>query len=137
MTMRMNGYAAGLVIMASALGAQVQAQPAGPSLTTSDLKSGALSAEQMNAEIAYIESHVQMPAGAKPLGQYARFYAQDSKGFIHGAYVPIGEEPAWTAGVHTVDYDKLPSVMDGGCSFVDVTFITKIHALRASCHGTA
>ena len=143
-------YAAGLIAFIMALSAHADPQPTSSgavrtvvhqsvqTYTLQDLKDEQIGEDQMKIEIGYIESHIQMPTGAKPIEQYARFYAQDKdKGFIHGAYLPVGEDPAWTAGIHIVDYDKLPIVMDGGCHFIDLVFIRKIHALRAACHGVA
>ena len=104
--------------------------------STSDLKDAPLSDEQMKAAVDDIEAHVQMPTGAQPLERYARYYAQDkTKGFIHGVYVLAdGQEKA---GIHIVDFDPLPVISDGRCNVIDVTFIRKIHALRAACHGAA
>ena len=100
-----------------------------------DLKDAPLGEEQMKAAVDDIEAHVQMPAGAQPLDQYARYYAQDKdKGFVHGVYVLDGKDKA---GIYIVDFDQLPIISDGRCNVIDVTFIRKIHALRAACHGTA
>ena len=143
-----KGTAAGLIALAAALGAHADPQPTPPGAVTtttttvrklslSDLKDVPLSDDQMKIEIGYIESHVQMPAGAKPLDQYVRYYAQDKdNGFIHGVYM-LADTSQDAVGSHIVDYDKLPVVMDGGCDVIEVVFIRKIHALRAACHGYA
>ncbi len=136
----------GLVALGAVVSLNALAQPyPGPppsarvvqKFSTADLKDGPLDEAQMKAAIDYIEGHVQMPDGAKPLDQYARYYAQDpDKGFIHAVYtLPMDSKEA--AASHIVAYDKLPVIMDGGCSVIDVTFIRKIHALRAACHGLA
>lgn len=114
-----------------------------------------------------IEAKLRLPAGASPLGAYARTYAYAADGKVVGNYfVPMASSPAdaFCQGAKRYGRDNgqialacpppdgmaagqrrwyakpgmLPQVDDGGCAFVDIEFDPKTSAvLSAECHGPA
>jgi hypothetical protein len=74
-----------------------------------------------------IEQQVRLPEEAAPLDRYARYYAADAD-YIYAVYVksvdradpnfdlPVGQR-RWVA-----DHLNLPTVLDGGCSIVNVRY---------------
>ena len=74
-----------------------------------------------------IEAHVQMPSGAHPINEYARYYAWDSSGRVFGVYttVPLGFSLHRTrSGQRTWvrDTGHLPNIVGGGCETVNLVF---------------
>ena len=114
-----------------------------------------------------IEALVRLPKGAGRLADYARAYAFDDKGLVVGVYVPgyvapkpdetceqvLGDLktrevpcPPETSGERlrsgqrrwVDDINKLPMVMDGGCSVVTVTYDLKRGVIQDTyCNGVA
>jgi hypothetical protein len=86
--------------------------------------------------IRHIESKIIMPGGAKPLGQYLRVYAPSigpAGKLVEGRF-----ETSKAPGVKVVSPGQLPLVMDGGCSFVDLTYdVARDRIVRIACHGYA
>ena len=107
---------------------------------------------KQNALMDKIEEQVQLPEGARPLGDYARYYTYGKNGDVHGVYlIPFNDEPrpgesceklianftsrdvpcppmqspdALAVGKRQWLEDRrdLPFVNDGGCMEVDVVF---------------
>ncbi len=107
---------------------------------------------QQNALMDQIEKQVQLPKGARPLGDYARYYTYAENGDVHGVYLmPFNDESragesceelsanftsrdvpcpslqspdAIAVGKRKwlVDRHDLPFINDGGCMEVDVVF---------------
>ena len=95
-----------------------------------------MNAADMRNAIAYVETHLRMPKGTAPLKAYARYYSQH-KGILYAVYALPYKNAYGSAGIHSVPYDQLPLVMDGGCNFVDVTFVPRLKGIGAECHGEA
>jgi hypothetical protein len=89
-----------------------------------------------------VEGRVQLPAGARPLTDYARYYAADGSGRVVAIYtlfvapslddhdLPTGQR-RWVA-----DYGHLPNVTGGGCDTVHVVFTPATGAFEDSaCNG--
>ncbi|GAA3888024.1 hypothetical protein GCM10022276_03920 [Sphingomonas limnosediminicola] len=91
-----------------------------------------------------IEKKVRMPAGSRPLAEYARYYAFDKRGHVIAVYTTF-LEPSYTslnlpAGHRRCvsDEGKLPSISDGGCGVVEVRFDpTAEEVLGVACNGLA
>jgi len=114
-----------------------------------------------------IEDGVKLPEGARPLAKYARYYAFDENGLVVGVYVPgyvapnpddgceellddfttrtvpcpseaygdrvLAGQRAWVGGK-----DKLPLIMDGGCSVITVIYDPKAGEVKSTyCNGQA
>ena len=85
-----------------------------------------------------------MPAGSRPLAEYARYYASDKSGrviAIYTTWIEPGHEslnlPAgrrrWVA-----DVGNLPAISDGGCGVVEVLFDpASAEVKRAQCNARA
>jgi hypothetical protein len=116
--------------------------------------SGCASGEerQQEALMERIEAQVRLPAGARQLHEYARYYALRENGHVEGVYrIPRGQPrpdesceelmpnftsvevpcpdtegalPEVPAGerLWVDDYRNLPFISDGGCTIVNVLF---------------
>ena len=110
-----------------------------------------------------VEREITLPAGARPLDEYARYYASRPDGEIVGVYVvPYPgpspeeiceglmsgeEEPCPTISTEErriaagerlwmLDYRSLPSPSDGGCEVIEVRFRPAgAEPPKAFCHG--
>jgi len=103
-----------------------QAQPAAP----------APSPEEEQARIMdRIEALVRLPEGARPLAEYGRHYAWQSRWDGARKVVAIyveGESP----GRRWVAENRLPLVMDGGCGIVNLSFDVATGRIEGvSCNG--
>jgi hypothetical protein len=88
-------------------------------------------------EIASLEKAIRLPMGARPLGQYRRFYAgkQAHNGRMIVAVLVLD---ATKPGIDVVDPTRLPVVFDGGCSVIDIEYDVESHMFkRVTCHGDA
>jgi len=86
-------------------------------------------------EIQVLEQEISMPAGARPLSSYNRYYSavlRDGRRVIHGIYFGNG-------GKTTVaESGDLPVVMDGGCGVVNVIYDVESHKfIDVFCNGVA
>lgn len=100
------------ILLALLLLGCTQAQPAAP----------APSPAQEQARIMdRIEALVRLPPGARPLAEYSRHYAwqsrRDGVRKVVAVYVSEGNP-----GRRWVAENQLPLVMDGGCSIVNLSF---------------
>ena len=122
---------------------------------------------QQRALMDVIEARVQLPAKARPLEEYARYYADAGDGTVLGVYlipttapnpddscellaadgssriVPCPQtRPDWEIPADDrrwfEDHQKLPYINDGGCMEVDVVFDKMTSAvLSVTCNGEA
>jgi hypothetical protein len=91
-----------------------------------------------------IEKQVRMPAGSRPLAEYARYYAFDKRGRVVAIYTTL-REPSYEslnlpAGQRrwVSHEDRLPGISDGGCGVVEVLFDPATEQVtRAECNGLA
>ena len=95
-----------------------------------------LSVSEMQMAIEYIESHIEMPNEAEPISIYGRYYAQNN-GIVYAVYAKPWAHDRWVSGVHSVQYNDLPLVFDGGCNYIDVAYIPSRKSITAHCHGFA
>ena len=75
-----------------------------------------------------------MPVGANTLETYNRVYARNREGWVgifNSANDGVGQ-----AEIVELD-DMVPSVMDGGCSVVNVKFDERQNFRSAFCNGEA
>jgi hypothetical protein len=114
-----------------------------------------------------IEDRVKLPEGARRLADYARYYAFDENGLVVGVYAPgyvapnaddaceemledfttrevpcpsetdsdrlLADQRRWVD-----DTDKLPLIMDGGCSVITVIYDPKAGEVKSAyCNGEA
>lgn len=81
-----------------------------------------------------IERQLQLPKRAQPLQDYDRFYALGPRGKrVIGVYVLSSNagQRRWLE-----DYRKLPSILDGGCSIVNVRYDIAAKNIEAAfCNG--
>jgi len=75
-----------------------------------------------------IERQVQLPVGARPLADYARYYATDPSGRVIAIYttfsaptmedhnLPVGQR-RWVE-----EYGHLPNMVGGGCDTVNIVY---------------
>ena len=76
-----------------------------------------------------VEKHVRLPEGARPFGEYARYYAQDDEGRVRVVYTTYVEPKLEYYDVSNgqrqwvEDYKNLPLIHDGGCGVVRFVFI--------------
>lgn len=87
--------------------------------------------------IGDIESSIELPAEARPLATYARYYAgvtdEDGRRLVRAVYVAGGGKV-----VIVGDETKLPSILDGGCDVIDLKYdVTNHRLVFATCHGYA
>jgi hypothetical protein len=86
---------------------------------------------------------VKLPRDARPLNEYARYYALDGQKIV-GTYtrfvdlknsfydLPIGQR-RWVD-----DYRSLPLISDGGCTVVNVLYDDSTGQIeQAACNGVA
>jgi hypothetical protein len=91
-----------------------------------------------------IEKQMRMPAGSRPLAEYARYYAFDKKGRVIAIYttwiepdhaslnLPAGQR-RWVP-----DEGQLPNISEGGCGVVEVLFDPATDEVkRAECNERA
>lgn len=76
-----------------------------------------------------IESRVSLPSGARPLNEYARYYAYEHGDVVAEYWAPWKDDPlkdpkALAAGQRRWVHDTrdFPVVFEGGCSVVNITF---------------
>lgn len=111
-----------------------------------------------------VERAVQLPAGAEPLHNYARYYAFNKGGDIIGVYLLLidqsseacteddGKGGTRPTECFTVNWgnikagerlwvereSKLPMIFDGGCSVIRVTYVPwRNHVTEITCNGIA
>lgn len=111
------------------------------------------------AEVARIESVVDLPSGARSLNEYDRFYArstEEGRPVILGAYQRTWirdvaerhrrDDPAnWKMAapqrvgeVYRVREADLPVATGGGCTVINLVYDVERQAVaRVSCHGAA
>jgi hypothetical protein len=84
--------------------------------------------------VGKVEAELTMPAGAT-LSSYARYYyGQISRGhrMLIGEFVLSSVAP----GVHIVAPAKVPKILDGGCSLIDLKYdVEKKVVVDLSCNG--
>jgi hypothetical protein len=91
-----------------------------------------------------IEKQILMPAGSRPIAEYARYYAFDKKGRVIAIYttwiepddaslnLPTGQR-RWVS-----DEGHLPGISEGGCGVVEVLFDPATDEVkRAECNERA
>ncbi len=85
-----------------------------------------------------------MPAGARPVADYLRFYTGDRKDgrpVVLGTFVQQGlwdllQRPA--APINIVKKADMPIILDGGCAVVNLEFDTqRKQIVSISCNGHA
>jgi hypothetical protein len=86
--------------------------------------------------IEEIEHTVSLPAEAKPIVQYSRYYAGSVR---HGIRVVVG---TWITGLDVSriapSEADLPVIYDGGCGIVNIEYDVKRHCfIRIYCNGVA
>ena len=88
-----------------------------------------------------IERSIAMPIGARPLAEYARFYARARDGKIVGAYIlpTTGVPFSLKAGERRwSDEEHVPVRLDGGCSYVRFEYDPRTRSfLGPDCNGDA
>jgi hypothetical protein len=90
-----------------------------------------------------IEKAVVLPSGAKPIENYARYYAAGSANKVMVVYVIPPDEPQpyeLRKGQRTwlTDYRLLPSINDGGCSVIEFSFdLQSSRVEHLLCNGEA
>lgn len=105
-------------------------------LAISGVLAGAAVQPPSQDEIQALEREISMPAGARPVSTYDRYYAavsQDGRRVIHGIYFGNG-------GKTTIEASgRLPlSMLDGGCGVVNVYYDVESHKfIRVFCNGVA
>ena len=98
--------------------------------------------------IPQIEAQIEMPPGAASIEEYARFCSSSGSHVIKGEYVSQGlaaivlensgvRRRIGTA-IYIVDEDNMPSLMDGGCSVLTLSYDTSDGILTGpACNGIA
>jgi hypothetical protein len=88
-------------------------------------------------EMERIEREVRLPAGARPLPAYDRFYAETDRGRILGVYLLAGRGHGGES--HWLDDRKdLPFIEGGGCKEINLTVDRTNSIVTAiSCNPTA
>jgi hypothetical protein len=86
--------------------------------------------------IKEIEHSVSLPAEAKPIVQYSRYYAGAVR---HGIRVVVG---TWITGLDVSrivpSEADLPVILDGGCGIVNIEYDVKRHRfVKVFCNGVA
>ena len=86
--------------------------------------------------IEEIEHAVSLPAEAKPIVQYSRYYAGAVR---HGIRVVVG---IWITGLDVSrivpSAADLPVIYDGGCGIVNIEYDVKRHRfVKVYCNGVA
>ncbi len=86
--------------------------------------------------IEEIEHTVSLPAEAKPIVQYSRYYAGAVR---HGVRVVVG---TWITGLDVSRIvpsgADLPVIYDGGCGIVNIEYDVKGHRfIKVYCNGVA
>jgi hypothetical protein len=104
--------------------------------------------------IATMEQRLQLPAGAGPIGRYARYYANcgllakavaclrdgervgdKRRRVVAGRFVDSTDSADDRPGAYVVSLRNLPRIYDGGCEVVDVSFdLTTGETLSAACN---
>jgi hypothetical protein len=91
-----------------------------------------------NDEIAFVEAHVRLPAGASPVAKYERYYTGT---WVSGRRIVIAVflRRGGSTGVHIRRSRDMPiGIQDGGCAEVTVYFdIGAKHQTGAYCNGVA
>jgi len=88
-----------------------------------------------------IEAKIEMPAGARPVADYLRFYTGDRKDgrpVVLGTFVlrDLLQRPA--APINIVEKPDMPIILDGGCAVVNLEFDTqRKQIVSISCNGHA
>ena len=93
--------------------------------------------------VAALEARLALPAGAKPLGSYARYYAgihEDQRRKIFGYLVLDAHydfvEPGEPGTVHIISIDDMPILHGGRCGVVGILFDVEAQAFdRTWCNG--
>ncbi|MGB5723743.1 MAG: hypothetical protein WBM39_04960 [Parasphingorhabdus sp.] len=98
---------------------------------------GCAAASERKFSLDQIEDSLILPEGAYPLDEYARYYASNEEGKIVAIYSTFENEDIgkrfWLD-----DYRKLPTVLDGGCSVVNIEFDRETQAIDSVfCNGEA
>lgn len=89
------------------------------------------------AQVALVEKAMVLPAGARPLADYGRYYAGKAAGNKH-TIIGVLMLHAPTPGITFSDPAHLPNVFDGGCGVIDVEYEVEARLVtRLSCHGVA
>lgn len=85
------------------------------------------------AQIKQLERFLKLPEG-RPLSSYSRFYSGQISA---GQHIIVGEFlKAESAKVQIVDEQKMPKVLDGGCSVVHLKYnVEKKRVLQLTCNG--
>jgi hypothetical protein len=90
-----------------------------------------------------IEEEVQLPPEAYPLAEYARYYAFEN-GRVYATYTTHVDPANGDANLRTgerrwlTDRRKLPVLLDGGCSVVNVVYDSQEASVeQAFCNGVA
>ncbi len=88
-------------------------------------------------QIESIESSLTMPFRGRPLSDYERFYAVDDssgKPVLVGVFVASHDK----AGIKIVEHNKLPLILDGGCSIINVRYaLDEKRMISIQCNGVA
>lgn len=87
--------------------------------------------------VAEIEASLKMPSKAFPLDTYVRYFAgevADDRRLVVGTFL---HDPK-NAGVRIVEREKMPEVLDGGCSVVNLKYdMERKEVLALFCNGEA
>ena len=87
-------------------------------------------------EISLIEKKIVLPHGSSDLREYSRYYSgrTDKSGkYVIAVFVLDGHEP----GVKIVSPKKMPLVLDGGCTNIDLLYdVKKNLVVNLSCNGS-
>jgi len=100
-------------------------------LPTANLDAG------QTAIVDRIEREIRMPRGAEPLASYARYYAWQqgtgSSRTVLGSFM-VGSD--WQPGRYWTDENRLPMLVDGGCSRVTLSYNVATERVReVNCNG--
>ncbi len=82
-----------------------------------------------------------MPAGARPIASYSRYYAgaqKDGRPIVHGTFVLDGLLKRPAAPINIVEEQDMPVILDGGCAIVNLQFdVQSKQVLSIFCNGEA
>lgn len=94
-------------------------------------------ARDREALMDLIERQARLPDGARPLAEYARYYAPGGKDEVAAVFlIPVNDEVGQRRWMD--DQRDLPFIIDGGCSQVTLTFDRAKSVVKAAeCNGPA
>jgi hypothetical protein len=84
-----------------------------------------------------IDAEIQLPDGAFPRSEYARYYAPFTRKDLRSLVAVYIHDPQ-QAGVKLVKRTEMPVVLDGGCSVIRLQYDVQARKLLViACNGRA